>query len=75
MLLEAGIDLWFKAGGMSHEALVNGDWEHVVKRLGGVAALEQSAWETGAFRQARVIKRGRPVALLRLIFAYLAITV
>jgi Transposase DDE domain len=53
---------------MTHESLLNRDWHHIVKRLGGAAALEQSARETGAFRQARVIKNAAD--LLRLIFAY-----
>ena len=53
---------------MTHESLLNRDWEHIVRRLGGPAALEQSARETGAFLQARVIKSA--VDLLRLIFAY-----
>src|SRR5215475_1835908 len=53
---------------MTHESLLNLDWEHIVKRLGGAAALERSARETGAFVQARVIKCA--VDLLRLIFAY-----
>jgi hypothetical protein len=54
---------------MTHdESLLNQDWKHIVKRLGGAAALERSAWETGAFRQARVIRSA--VDLLRLIFAY-----
>lgn len=53
---------------MTHESLLNRDWEHIVKQLGGAAALEQSARETGAFLQARVIKTA--VDLLRLIFAY-----
>jgi hypothetical protein len=53
---------------MTHESLLNRDWEHIVKRLGGAAALEQSARDTGAFLQARVIRYA--VDLLRLIFAY-----
>ena len=53
---------------MTHESLLNRDWEHIVKRLGGAAALEQSARDTGAFLQARVIKCA--VDLLRLIFVY-----
>jgi Transposase DDE domain len=53
---------------MTHESLLNRDWDHIVRRLGGAAALERSARETGAFLQARVIKSA--VDLLRLIFAY-----
>ena len=55
-------------GRMTHESLLNRDWQHIVKRLGGAAALERSARETAAFLQARVIKCA--VDLLRLIFAY-----
>jgi hypothetical protein len=50
---------------MTHESLLNQDWEYLVKRLGGAAFLERSARETGAFLQARVIKSA--VVLLRLL--------
>ena len=53
---------------MTHESLLNRDWEYLVKRLGGAALVERSARETGAFLQARAIKTA--VDLLRLIFAY-----
>src|SRR5260370_33375378 len=53
---------------MTHESLLNRDWEYLVKRLGGAAFLERSARETGAFLQARVIKSA--VDLLRLLLAY-----
>jgi hypothetical protein len=53
---------------MTHESLLNQDWEYLVKRLGGAAFLERSARDTGAFLQARVIKNA--VDLLRLILAY-----
>src|SRR6266478_1464435 len=53
---------------MTHESLLNRDWEYLVKRLGGAAFLERSARETGAFRQARAIKNA--VDLLRLLLAY-----
>lgn len=53
---------------MTHESLLNRDWDHIVNRLGGAAALERSARDTGAFLQARVIRSA--VDLLRLIFAY-----
>src|SRR6267154_2436833 len=53
---------------MTHESLLNRDWEYIVRRLGGAASLERSARETGAFLQARVIKSA--VDLLRLILAY-----
>jgi Transposase DDE domain len=55
-------------GGMTHESLLNRDWDYIVKRLGGAASLERSARETGAFLQARVIRSA--VDLLRLLFAY-----
>jgi hypothetical protein len=53
---------------MTHESLLHRDWEYIVRRLGGAAFLERSARETGAFKQARVIKSA--VDLLRLILAY-----
>jgi hypothetical protein len=53
---------------MTHESLVNGDWKHVVGRLGGPASLESSARETTAFLRARSIENA--VDLLRIILAY-----
>jgi hypothetical protein len=53
---------------MTHESLLNRDWDQVVRRLGGTASLERSARTTGAFRQARAIKNA--IELLRLILAY-----
>jgi hypothetical protein len=53
---------------MTRESLVNQDWEGVVARLGGAAALEQSARDTKAFLRARAIATA--VDLLRLILAY-----
>jgi Transposase DDE domain len=53
---------------MTHESLVAQDWEGVVARLGGAAALERSAREARAFLRARVIATA--VDLLRLILAY-----
>jgi hypothetical protein len=53
---------------MSHESLLNRDWDRVVCWLGGAPALEQSARETRAFVQAREIKSA--IDLLRLILAY-----
>jgi hypothetical protein len=53
---------------MTHESLLNRDWDRVVKWLGGAEALAQSAHQTGAFRQARQIKCA--IDMLRLIFAY-----
>lgn len=53
---------------MTHESLLSRDWDRVVAGLGGKKALEKSAYETGAFRQAREIKSA--IELLRLILAY-----
>jgi hypothetical protein len=53
---------------MTHESLVNRDWESVVARLGGAPTLETSARETKAFLRPRVIACA--VDLLRLVLAY-----
>jgi DDE family transposase len=53
---------------MTHESLVGGDWQNVVRWLGGAEAIEASARETNAFRRARVI--GSAVDLLRMTLAY-----
>lgn len=53
---------------MTHEAVVDRDWQEIVERLGGTAALEASARETKAFLRARVVDSA--VSLLRLILAY-----
>ena len=53
---------------MTHESLVNRDWQSVVRWLGGAAAIEASARETKAFLRARVV--GSAVDLLRMILAY-----
>jgi hypothetical protein len=53
---------------MTHESLVNRDWQHVVRWLGGAEAIEASARETKAFVRARVIENA--VDLLRMILAY-----
>jgi len=53
---------------MTHESLLNRDWESIVTRLGGAKMLEISAHETKAFRRPRVINNA--VDLLRLILAY-----
>jgi hypothetical protein len=47
---------------------VNEDWDAVVARLGGAAALEAGARETGAFRRPRKIRSA--VDLLRFTLAY-----
>jgi hypothetical protein len=53
---------------MTHESLVNQDWEGIVARLGGAKMLDISARETKAFLRPRVIDSA--VDLLRLILAY-----
>ena len=53
---------------MTHESLLNRDWDRIVHWLGGAAALERSARETRAFVQAREIKNA--IDLLRLVLAY-----
>jgi hypothetical protein len=53
---------------MTHESLVGGDWQNVVRWLGGAEAIEASARETKAFLRARVI--GSAVDLLRMTLAY-----
>jgi hypothetical protein len=53
---------------MTRESLVTQDWEGVVARLGGAAALEHSARSAKAFLRARVIASA--VDLMRLILAY-----
>jgi hypothetical protein len=53
---------------MTHEAMNDRDWQDIVCRLGGAAALATSARETGAFRRARGIADA--VDLLRLILGY-----
>lgn len=53
---------------MTHESLVNRDWQNVVRVLGGAESIETSAKETKAFLRARVI--GSAVDLLRLVLAY-----
>ncbi len=53
---------------MIHTALLNRDWQLIVDRLGGAAAIESSARRSKAFLRPRVI--GNAVDLLRLILAY-----
>lgn len=53
---------------MTHESLVDGDWQHVVRWLGGAEAIAASAKETKAFVRARVIANA--VDLLRMTLAY-----
>ncbi len=53
---------------MTHESLWNDDWTFIVDTLGGPAALDKTARETGAFTRPRAIKTSAD--LLRLCFAY-----
>ncbi|MGQ0444050.1 MAG: hypothetical protein ACT4O2_02715, partial [Beijerinckiaceae bacterium] len=53
---------------MTHEALVNGDWQNVVRWLGGAEAIEASARETKAFLRAPVF--GSALDLPRMTLAY-----
>src|SRR5216683_8430559 len=53
---------------MTHESLVNQDWEGVVTRLGGAEMLKVTARETKAFLRPRGITNA--VDLLRLVLAY-----
>src|SRR5712691_2299154 len=53
---------------MIHQALSSQDWQLIVDRLGGAAAIESSARQAKAFLRPRVI--GNAVDLLRLILAY-----
>jgi hypothetical protein len=53
---------------MIDEALSSQDWQLIVARLGGAAAIESSARQAKAFLRPRVI--GNAVDLLRLILAY-----
>jgi hypothetical protein len=53
---------------MTHESLVNQDWESIVARLGGAEMLEAGARETKAFLRSRVFKNA--VDMLRMILAY-----
>jgi hypothetical protein len=53
---------------MTHESLLNKDWQSVVARLGGAKMLDASARETKAFVRPRELKSA--VDLLRMILAY-----
>lgn len=53
---------------MTDESLVNGDWSHIVARLGGATGLDSSARRTKAFLRGRVIENAAD--LLRMILAY-----
>jgi hypothetical protein len=53
---------------MTHESLLNRDWQNLISRLGGAASIEASARETKAFLRARGLESA--VDLLRMILAY-----
>src|SRR5216683_6459885 len=53
---------------MNHAPLFSQDWQLILDRLGGAAAIESSARRAKAFLRAREIPNA--VALLRLILAY-----
>ena len=53
---------------MTHALLRNQDWQAAVERLGGAAALEAGARETGAFLRARIFASA--IDMLRMILAY-----
>ena len=53
---------------MTHESLLNDDWNSIVARLGGAQMLANSARETKAFLRPRVIDSA--VDLLRMVLAY-----
>ncbi len=53
---------------MTHESLVNRDWDGIVERLGGACALTASAKATKAFVRARGIASAAD--LLRMVLAY-----
>jgi hypothetical protein len=53
---------------MTHESLLNRDWQDIIGRLGGAAAVGASARETKAFLRARVLESA--VDLLRMVLAY-----
>jgi hypothetical protein len=53
---------------MTHDSLLNDDWNRTIERLGGAAALASSARTTRAFAWGR--KVASPTVLLRLVLAY-----
>jgi Transposase DDE domain len=53
---------------MTHALLLNEDWQAAVERLGGAAALNEGARETGAFLRARAFANA--IDMLRMILAY-----
>jgi hypothetical protein len=53
---------------MTHESLLNRDWQSVVRTLGGAETLETTARQTKAFQRGREVKTA--VDLLRMVLAY-----
>jgi hypothetical protein len=53
---------------MTRESLLDQDWQDIIRKLGGAAAIEATARETKAFLRARVLASA--VDLLRMILAY-----
>jgi hypothetical protein len=53
---------------MTQTLLVNQDWPDTVERLGGVAALKESARKTKAFLRGREFEDA--ISMLRMILAY-----
>jgi hypothetical protein len=53
---------------MTRDSLLNRDWQEIVQRLGGAAALEVGARETSAFQRSRAVKCAAD--MLRLVLAY-----
>jgi hypothetical protein len=53
---------------MTHESLLNELWQSTLTRLGGAAAVEASARQSGAFLRARAVQSAAD--LLRLVLAY-----
>ena len=53
---------------MTRSSLLNKDWPATVERLGGTAALKESAWKTKAFLRGREFEDA--IDMLRMILAY-----
>ena len=53
---------------MTHDSLLNDDWNRTIERLGGAEALATGARDTQAFAWGRKIPT--PMVLLRLVLAY-----
>ena len=53
---------------MTRASLLDEDWPDIVERLGGTAALKESARKTGAFLRGREFEDA--IAMLRMILGY-----